>query len=186
MICIFAGPTKTIEPAVVVGGQTVKKVVRRIAGECQSEIHLQCGDICEHSPTIQERKEGCFELNLKKETIAEATARIREEHRRQHLPFDPNSVTEADCQTSTAGEKCIAKISDRTVIVSPALKKDDGTPVSIEDFPENFTFGNGVTCNSTVRFKDGSKRIISWCVCTDESESTVGAKFNIMRKIFEM
>ncbi len=185
MICIFAGPTKTIEPAVVVGGQTVKKVVRRIAGECQSEIHLQCGDICEHSPSICERKEGCFELDLKKETIAEATVRIRLEHQRQHLPFDPNSVTDSDCQTKTIGEKCIAKISDRTVMVSPALKKDDGSLVTIEDFPENFSFGNGVTCNSTVRFNDGSKRIISWCVCADENEATVMSKFNIMRKIFE-
>lgn len=184
MLCIFSGPTKTIEPAVVVNGVTVKKVVRRIAGECQSEIESQVCK-CEHSPAICERKEGCFELNLKKETIKEATERIRLEHQRKHLPFDANSVIELDCQTSTVGEKCIAKTPDRIVLVSPALKKDNGMPVTINDFPDSFSFGNGVTCNSTVTFKDGSKRIISWCAFPDNMEWTVRAGYNKLRKIFE-
>ena len=73
MLCIFSGPTRTIKQ---IKGQ---KPIRLDAGECQKNIHSKVGD-CEHSPAIQERKEGCFKLKLVKETLAQARKRIGEEH----------------------------------------------------------------------------------------------------------
>ena len=175
MLCIFSGPTRTVKQ---IPGQ---KPVRLIAGDCQKNIHTNVGD-CEHSPAIQERKEGCFKFNLVKETLAQARKRIKGEHRKKHLPFDPATVTDADCETKTVGE---TKLPARSVFISPALRKDDGSKVTIDDFPDSHSFGNGVTCNSTVRLKDGSKRIVSGCVFPENMEWTVRTKYNTLRKIFE-
>lgn len=49
-----------------------------------------------------------------------------------------------------------------SVWISPNLKKADGSPVTLQDFPDGFSFGNGVTCNATVALKDGSILILSW------------------------
>ena len=176
MLCIFLGPTKTIKQ---IKGQ---KPIRLIAGDCQKNIHVKVGD-CEHDPAIQERKKGCFKLKLVKETLEQARKRISEVHRKNHLPFDPASVTDADFETKTVGE---TKLPTRTVFISPALRKDDGSKVTIDDFPDTWSFGNGVTCNSTVTLKDGSKRIMSWCVFPENMRWTVRTKYNTLRKIFEV
>ena len=175
MLCIFSGPTRTVSQ---IKGQ---KLVRLDAGKCQKNIHSKVGD-CEHDPAIQERKEGCFKLKFVKETLAQARKRISEEHRKQHLLCDLESVTDADCKTEIVGE---TKFPTRTVFISPSLRKDNGTKVTIDDFPDTFSFGNGVTCNSTVTLKDKSKRIMSWCVFPENMGWTVRTKYNTLRKIFE-
>jgi len=175
MLCIFSGPTKTVSQ---IKGQ---KPIRLDAGECQKKIHSKVG-VCEHSPAIQERKEGCYKLKLVKETLEQARKRISEEHRKQHLLCDLESVTDGDCKTEIAGE---TKLPTRSVFISPALRKDDGSRVTIDDFPDTWSFGNGVTCNSTLTLKDGSKRIMSWCAFPENMGWTVRTKYNTLRKIFE-
>jgi len=175
MLCVFLGPTKTVKQ---IPGQ---KPVRLSAGECQKNVHTRVGE-CEHDPRIQERKEGCFKLNLVKETLAQARKRISEDHRRKHLLCDLESVTDVDCKTTKVGE---TKLPVRNVFISPALRKDDGSRVTIGDFRDNWSFGNGVTCNSTVTLKDKSKRIVSWCVFPENMGWQVRIKYNTLRKIFE-
>ena len=155
MLCIFQGKERIRDAN--------RNIISegRDAGKIQTDIHTKVGQ-CEHSNAVQERKEGCFNLVLKTETITEAATRIRKEHEDKHFPFDSATVKSGDCQTSIVGETLSA--TPREVFISPLLKKDDGTPVVIADFPDGHKFGNGVTANSRVKLKDGSVRYFTWCV----------------------
>lgn len=155
MLCILQGKEKIKDK----DGSIISQ--GRDAGKIQTDIHAQIGQ-CEHDPTIQHKKEGCNVLTLKKETLVDATKRIKKEHTDKHLPFDPTTVVETDCQTSTVREKL--STNSREVFISPLLKKKDGSPVVIDDFPDNHAFGNGVTANSRVKLKDGTELYFTWCV----------------------
>lgn len=160
MLCIFKGKKRIRDKK----GKVLTE--GRIAGDIQNDIHAQFGQ-CEHSNTIQHRKEGCFILVCHKETITEAKKRIRDEHKINHLPFDPATVVESDLQKSVVGE-ALSRVPHQ-IHISPSIKKDDGSSVTIEDFPDEFSFGNGVTANSSVTLKDGSKMCLTWCVLPENT-----------------
>jgi hypothetical protein len=172
MICIFLGPT----PA------------NLEAGDVQTAIHSQVAP-CEHSPEIQERQDGCFRLERRPETLDEIHQRIGQE-----IKTAPQVVADllarnvggldATPQMVTTGRE--TKVAGtRKVVVSPDLLKDNGKPVRLADFPEGFSFGNGVTTNSMVRLRDGSVRVISWAAFPDASEATVTAKADTLRQLVE-
>jgi len=132
----------------------------RDAGTIQNDVHTQIGE-CEHNASVQHKKEGKNILILKKETIAEARTRIQNEHKEKHLPFDPVSVVEEDLKISLESES-ISPIL-REVYVSPNCKKEDGSDITIDDFPDGWSFGNGVTANASVRLKNGELVYLTWC-----------------------
>jgi len=173
MLCIFQGKER-LRDAV---GSIISD--GRSAGDIQEDIHAQVGP-CEHAATKQCRSGGLFALDLVKETIGAATKRLREEHAKKHLPFDASTVRDEDCLTTQVGESR----SSLVVFVSPSLLKDDGTPVTIEDFRDNHSFGNGVTANSRVELKDGSVRHLSWCVFP-EGTTLSNEQLNKLQVIFE-
>jgi len=157
MLCIFEGKETIRDDK----GKIIAK--GRYAGEIRDDIiaHAQLPNP-QYGSEIQHKKEGLNRLTLKKETLAEAKKRIGDEHATQHLPFDPTTVTAQDLQETIVSESI--EQSPREVYISPSLKKKDGSPVTIGDFPDNFSFGNGTTANVKVPLKDGTELFLSWCV----------------------
>ena len=171
MLCIFQGPTP----------------MDLIAGDVQRATEAQVA-ACEHSHTVQERKEGCFDLRTRPETPNELHARLAEDNgvgpsvvadllARGVGGFDPSLRPVITGETRRGGT--------RKVRISPNLVKDDGSPVRLADFPDKFAFGNGVTTNSTVRLRDGSVRVLSWVVFPDAAEAVVTAGYDALRQLVE-
>lgn len=155
MLCILPGKEKIKDAS----GLVVS--CGRDATCIQADIHSQIGS-CEHGQEIQHRKEGRCVLGIKKETIQEATLRIKKDHADKHLPFDASTVVDSDLEVSVISE-AISPLK-RDVFIDPALRKADGSPVLLDDFPDGHSFGNGVTANSLVKLKDGTKLFLTWCI----------------------
>ena len=157
MLCIFKGKEteRNDKGTIVVKG--------RHAGEIRDDIiaHVQLPNP-ETDRGVQCRKEGLGRLTYKQETSAEAIKRIGDEHTLKHLPFDPTTVTAQDLQETVDSERIDPAPMD--VFISPNLKKADGSPVTLADFPDGFRFGNGTTANVLVPFKDLSAMYLTWCV----------------------
>jgi len=172
MLCIFEGKEKIKNEL----GEIVQE--GRGAGEIRDDIisHPQLPNP-ETDPSVQHKKEGRNRLMLKKETLAEAKKRIGDEHSVKHLPFDPTTVTVQDLQESIVSENI--EPAPREAYISPSLKKKDGSPVTIDDFPDNFSFGNGTTANSKVILKDGTELYLTWCVLPAGANLTPVQKTNL-------
>lgn len=170
MLCIFQGPTP----------------VNLIAGDVQTAVQAQVV-ACEHSPAVQERQDGCYDLQTRPETLDELHARLARENNvgvlviqdmlARSVGLDPTLQQVVNGETRRPGT--------RKVLISPNLVKDDGSPVQLADFPDNFSFGNGVTTNSWVTLRDGSMRVLSWVVFPDASEASVRANEAALRQLVE-
>lgn len=126
------------------------------AKEVQTSIEGQVAAV-EHSATIQQRKSGSYTLAF---------------------TLDPTTNTmkkSGEVRDNTASE----------VMFSPRARKVDGSPLTIDDFPEDFQFGNGVTCGRTLKLKDGSMVTISWVVFPTLSRPGVMARFTTLRQLME-
>lgn len=175
MLCIFKGKKKIRDEQ----GNVVSQ--GRDAGMILKDIQAQVCD-CEISPTVQHKKEGKNILVLKKETIAQATKRLKAVHTKNHLPFDPSTVVEDDLITSIESESIDP--APREVFISPNVKKGDGSPVTIDDFPDDMAFGNAVTANRRVDFDDGSSEYLTW-VSIPDGITLTNAKREKLRSICE-
>lgn len=170
MLYIFQGPT----PA------------NLIAGDVQTAVEGQVA-ACEHSPTVQERQDGCYDFQTRPETLDELHARLADENNvgvliiqdmlARNVGLDPTPQQVVIGETRRPGT--------RKVRISPKLVKDDGSPVRLADFPDNWSFGNGVTCNVTVRLRDGSARVLSWVAFPDADEAVVTASYDALRQLVE-
>lgn len=137
------------------------------SSEIQNEIQKKNKD-CEHLKTIKHTKEGRELLTLKKETILEAQIRLKNKHNKEHLPFDPLTVTENDLQEEVISSTLSQ--NPREIYISPSLIKKDGTKITIDDFKDGFSFGNGVTANSSVQLKDENNYFLTWCVFPENTK----------------
>lgn len=168
MLCIFKGRPK-------VGG------VNLDAGDIQVAVEAQVAG-CEHDPTIQERQDGCYDFQARVETKNEMFARLASEQNVGERVARAVFAAEAPSQQVITGE---ARRSSRIVIVSDALLKDDGNPVTLADFPDGWSFGNGITCNSIVRLRNGTLSNMSWVVFPDATESIVRSRLTNLRQLME-
>lgn len=171
MICIFQGPTP----------------MNLIASDVQTAIQEQVV-ACEHSPDVQERQDGCYDFQTRPETLDELHARLARENN-VGVPVIQDMIArnvgglDPTPQQVVTGETL--RPGTREVLLSPNLVKDDGSPVQLADFPDNFSFGNGVTTNSWVTLRDGSVRVLSWVVFPDASEASVRANEAALRQLVE-
>lgn len=176
MLCIFKTP---LEPAKDIAGNVImrpgpggipmpKVKAKLAAGDVQSGIQAAIGQ-CVHGPDIQFRKEGCKRLQLQSRQVLKRRA--------DHSPVtgpdevsaraSAQSVYDAlyveETEVSVVGEAPEPTLN--RIFVSPSLTKPDGSPVSLADFPDNWSFGNGVTVGVAVPLKGFPEPVIlSWCL----------------------
>ncbi|MFQ5852817.1 MAG: hypothetical protein ACE5JU_19840 [Candidatus Binatia bacterium] len=165
MLCIFKGPTPT-NPA---------------AGDVQSAVEAQVAP-CEHANTVQERQDGCFDIQTRLETADEMYTRLM---RQEGIGERATKVLFPNEQPSERVRTGETRRASQTVEISPALVKDDGSPVTLADFPDGWSFGNGVTCNAWVRLQDGSLHCMSWAVFPDADQATIKAKLPKLWQLME-
>lgn len=175
MLCIFRGPTP----------------LNMTAGKIQSDISIQIGK-AEHSTTFQERQDGPYDLEDRLETLDEVKVRLSSENRvgvaviEDMLTRGIGNLDIAPQQVLTGAET--KRPGLRKLMLSPNLKKANGGPITIIDFPDDFQFGNGVTCNSTVTLKDGSSHLFSWCILSPATAALVegdSLKYDALRQLME-
>ena len=171
MLYIFRGPTP----------------LNLIAGDIQTAIHAQVAP-CEHAPSVQHRQDGCYDLQFREETLTEIHNRLSKENgisvavvqdmlTRDVAGFDATPKQVVTGETRRSGT--------HSVFISPNLVKDDGTQVTLADFPDGFGFGNGVTCNTPITFRDGSVRIVSWASFPASSEAAAAARRATLQQLVE-
>ncbi len=170
MLYIFAGPTTVTQPA-----ENGNKAKYLDAGEAQSLIGF--GN-CEHDKDCQHRKEGRFQKTFRPETVEERKVRVGSNIGRvrkaiSRLASIVGRDVYADYPLLNIETGEVVEAQD--VWISSNLKKDDGSPVTIDDFPENHSFGNGVSCNIQVRLRDGSIKLMSWCILTPLAHGNMNA-----------
>ena len=171
MLCIFKGPTP----------------INLIAGDIQAAVEAQIAP-CEHGPTVQERQDGCYDFQTRPETLAEINARLAAENGVGAPVIADMLARNVAGLNSTPQPVKIGetrRAGPRRVRVSPDIVKADGSPVTLADFPDNFSFGNGVTCNSQVTLKDGSLHVLSWVVFPDAQEAAVEGNYETLRQLVE-
>jgi hypothetical protein len=79
-----------------------------------------------------------------------------------------------------------AKIAGtQPVYISPSALKQDGSAITLADFPDNWSFGNGVSCNTQVTLQDGTIKILSWVVFPDAQEDVVRSREAALKDLFE-
>lgn len=196
MLLIFKTPTELVKdaqgnpiPRPGPRGSVVYKIkAKRDAGEAQSLIEAVCP--CEHGPTFSHTREGAKRGTLQ----AQAVLKWRESRspvRVEDLPkaratanpvFDALYVEETE--TRVVNE--LPEPASDEVWVSPTLVKKDGSPVTIADFPDGWSFGNGVSCGVTVRLKDGTEVIVNWCVIPQTQRATALANLTQIREAMEV
>lgn len=165
MICIYMGCTQLLDPSQPLALSS--KPVYKDAGMIQTAIHANMGDVCQHDRAIQYCKEGVFTYQLREELPNERYVRMIGPMMAKVLPFkrlpvDPfldepllqfrhspqvSAIPLEDCWTSEGVQDMLHDF------------------VGLQHFPENFSFGNGVTVNSSV-ILGGKIVYLSWCVLT--------------------
>ena len=171
MICIFAGSGPNIDVGVI-----------------QAAVEAQVAS-CEHDPEVQERQDGYFNLQRRAETIDEVNSRLASENRVGVAAIEDMRARGVGGLDTTPRQVLTGvetrRAAAQQLMVSSNLVKDDSTSVTLADFPDGWSFGNGVTCNSDVTFKDGTRRIVSWVVFPDAAELTVRSAEALLRQLME-
>ncbi len=176
MLCIFKTP---IDPHPEVPG---KLMARHTAGECQKACHDQVAG-CEHDPTVTHHKEGRYLLATERKqyfkgkplTPQQETALNRSPNLRLF-----NDIDEIDVVVDVALD-----LNRREVMISPDCVKSDGTPITIEDFPDGYDFGNGMSVAVTVPIKGSDACILSWATFPDADADAVRARYDTLQQIME-
>ena len=165
-----------------------KVKAKRDAGECQRAIEATLAP-CEHGPTVRHTQQGARVGTLQQKMVLRRRAdrspvAAADEIGARGLgrpTFDALYIEETETQV-------VNELPDPTydeVLVSPSLVKKDGTQATLADFPDGFSFGNGVTTGSTVRLKDGTEYILSWVVIPPAQGPAVRARFADLRAMME-
>jgi len=176
MLCIFKTP---LDPHPDVPG---KLIARRSAGDCQAACHTEIA-ICEHDPTVQHRKEGRYLLNLDRHLVFLGQPLTPVQAAALQRNPDLTLFDEVSEQVEVVSSDL--DIIQREVIISPSCVKSDGTPITIDDFPDNWSFGNGVTVAGAVAIRGSRPCILSWVVFPDLSAPAVRASYNRLLEIME-
>lgn len=79
----------------------------------------------------------------------------------------------------------IFDLSQREVVISPSCLKSDGTPITISDFPDNWSFGNGITVAATVPIAGSEPCVLSWAIFPDGNAAAVRAQYESLRQLME-
>ena len=69
---------------------------------------------------------------------------------------------------------------DQDAVFSPSL---DG--LTLDNFPDGFSFGNGVGCNALVPMKDGTLHVLSWVVFPPSQAVAVRARYASLLSLME-
>ena len=152
-----------------------KYAVRHDATECQLLIEQMIGQ-CEHSRIFQSRKEGVFELETERRLDPRIDPRMLKLHEASPTL---GLLTDEDYIDVVVDERLLPKGDVR---FSPTL-----AGLSLSDFPENATFGNGVTCGT--EFKWGNDIIyLSIVTLTDAASQQVEKSqrtYEVLRALME-
>ncbi|MCH8989852.1 MAG: hypothetical protein IIA92_13735 [Chloroflexi bacterium] len=145
------------------------------AFECQPLVEQAIG-LAQHDRTIQYRKEGVYELTLERRLLPHIDERII---KLDQANSELGLIADDAYFNCVVGERLLPSGSVR---FSPAL---DG--LSLADFPEGATFGNGVTCGTAFRW--GNDLVyLSIVVLSDAAALAVEATpatYEVLRQIME-
>ena len=70
-------------------------------------------------------------------------------------------------------------------MISPSCTKSDRTPITIDDFPDNWSFGNGVSVAVLVPGVTIGEERLSWAIFPDANAAAVRANYDTLRLIME-
>ena len=73
----------------------------------------------------------------------------------------------------------------QTEYISPNARRQLDQPISMDMFPANHQFGNGVTCNAGVTLTTGERVRLSWCVLPDPKPPNIDALIPAIATIVE-
>jgi len=145
------------------------------AGEIQKLIEEQITD-CEHNEEIAHEKEGLARLNLNTKKIWQGKELSIEKENILSRNEDLKNLFGEPKEEKTVINRVI---EDRETIISSSLN------IAISDFPDGFSFGNGVTCNAQVVLNNGNVKRLSWVVFNKDKKSIVDSKYEKLKDIFE-
>jgi hypothetical protein len=176
MICIFKTPL--VEHPTIPG----KLEAKHGASHCQAACYDQVGD-CEHDPTVCHGKDGRYLLALETKRYFRGQPLTAEQDAALVRTPDLIHFTEITDQIEVVGEAL--DVTPREVMISPACLKSDGQAITINDFPDGWAFGNGMTVGVTVPIKNSAPCVLSWAVFPDSSVAAVQASFDALKAIME-
>lgn len=159
----------------VLSGGVPKLRVPNIAGELQTLIEGIAP--CEHGGLEQLRAEGHFRHQTRPETEDEMYARyaggqgVGEDIVRALV--SGGFLTAPQPQQVYTSEIRVTDPAQIEIITTSALGG-----LSLSDFPESFSFGNGVTTGNTIKLRDGGLQTIGWIVFPDSVAATVRTRAN--------
>ena len=178
MLYICGHLTKIIIPATQ---QT--KLQRISAGLVQEAIQTQIGG-CIHDPTIQETSLGRLRLAIRQETSEERLTRIQTNLINSGLKLTAEAAEAMwdinDIQQIISA-KAFEEISRHIVIHDSIINPNNGKSLEWADIKDDFNFGNGVTCNSSITLKDDTKIPASWCLLLTNVGDTIFRDLSAMR-----
>lgn len=176
MLCIFKTP-------LVPHPDTPGKLQARVdAGACQELCHSQVA-ICEHDPAVRHQKEGRYLLALETKRYLRGQPITAEQD--AALAANPDLLLFNDIEERVEVVGQALDVTPREVIVSPACVKSNGKKITIKDFPDNWSFGNGVTVGVSVPIKSSEPCVLSWAVFPDPSIPAVQASYDALKAIME-
>ena len=176
MLCLFKTP---LDPHPEIPN---KLVARSDAGECQGVCHSQVA-ICEHDPTVQHRKEGSYILAMQQQRFLDGKPLTTDQE--AALIRNPDLSEFYTIETLDVVVGSALDLNRREVMISPSCVKSDGTPITMADFPDNWTFGNGVSVAVTVPIQGSDPCILSWCSFPVAAERAVRANYAVLQAIME-
>jgi len=158
-----------------------KMVAQNDAGVCQAACHSQVA-MCEHDPTVRHEKEGRYLLTLKQQRYLRGVPLTSAQE--DAIKSNPDLLLFEGIEEFTQEVEKALDLTPREVIVSPSCVKGDGTPITIDDFPDGWQFGNGVGIGS-VLIAESEVCHLSWVVFPDSSIPAVRAAYDTLRSIME-
>ena len=159
----------------------------------QKLIHEAMGtDVCEHSPNKEYHREGLVQVATRLETPEERWfRRLKDngiEEKVAHNLFPYNVVRDffADepLQVITLG-KALTTQPTEVWCSEQTCDKTHTAPTALW-FPENWSFGNGVTTNVWVKGPDGTLHLCSWAVVVPSFLQRVNKDKGIQRMLCEI
>ncbi len=141
------------------------------ANECKELVETDISPI-EHSNKVRNTKSGRRVMTFKKVKYIDGELASNQQlealERNPDLQFfDKTKVEERE-----ELELDTLDTSQMEVTFSDSCIKPDGTTITLDDFPDDFSFGNGITVASSVPIKGAGMMVLSW-VCFNDTEKTI-------------
>jgi hypothetical protein len=138
----------------------------------QDEIETKLSIPCEHSESHCERKHSVYD------EVGEFEERKLLKAKKKRAPNSEKSIIEE--QIKNCGEHHI--ICPSKIIIHNDVLKFNGEKLTIDDIPESFTFGNGMSATE-MKLDDGQHIPMIICVVPHSEENTVKNKIEDINKI---